>query len=153
MKKLALTCKAEEIKAIQDFYASLPEDSYLVSILKGIPDYCERQIENDFGYGPLEELEARFADINKLEKKSIALAEQLATEQKDRATHEEQRRRLIEECRERDEAVARLLKEKADYQQANILAQEELTASALEVMRLKARLFDFMVAGEVKGAM
>ena len=48
--------KDREIEIVSTFYNSLPEDSYLKIILKGMPEYCEEQIRNDWAINPLEEL-------------------------------------------------------------------------------------------------
>lgn len=144
MKKLALTCKAEEIKAIQDFYASLPEDSYLVSILKGIPDYCERQITSDFGYGPLEELESGYGRERELSKKvkelEVTLRSQDAELEEARGAAGYQHKKyegLVEANKTLSESYNELHVEKDQLTQ-------QLEARDLEIVRLKARLFDLL---------
>lgn len=42
--------KAQEIEMIEKFYAKLPVNSYLKSILEGIPERAAGMISNDFGY-------------------------------------------------------------------------------------------------------
>lgn len=144
MKKLALTCKAEEIKAIKDFYASLPEDSYLVSILKGLPEYCARQIENDFGYGPLEELDGSYGR----ERELSAKVNTLEVTVKNQGDKLEAAKNATDYQHKQYEDMAtgnKILRETYNelYAEKDQLA-EQLEARDLEIMKLKARLFDLL---------
>jgi len=49
--------KNQEISLINEIYDTLPQESYLKMILKGLPGYCEEQIRSDFAVAPAETIE------------------------------------------------------------------------------------------------
>lgn len=151
--------KVQEIEVITKFMEALPEGSYLASILKGMTRYCTQQIEDDFGISPLDTIEARDEVIEKLRRES---AQEIEKVKSGAALQISNQRQTIEEaCRlqERnqdeikkqasrietlvsnaDDMRARWNEEASRARKAEI----ELGQANAEILRLKAKLFDYM---------
>lgn len=109
--------KAQEIEALNKFYAGLPEDSYLREILKGIPERTAVQIQNDFCI-PLLAPDA--------ELRAAMEAEELR-----------QLRAAVQEVARQNQSLKAQLKE----------AHEHVYVLSSQMMQLKAKLYDLLYAG------
>jgi len=140
--------KAQEIEIINKFYEALPEGSYLKSIFKGLPGYCEQQIENDWGISPLETIDHQYKEAGEHRAK-------VAQVEKERDAALEERNRAQQEAKAATEALAaqkdltenwvKSFKEKQlEAHELNAKVQDQ----AQEIIKLKAKLYDLMVQGQ-----
>lgn len=142
--------KDVEIELFQQFYDSLPTDSYLKGYLKGMAWEIESNIRNDFWYVPIEIiadltnkcevslkeveiLKDRTLEISKDREKSTEyfneLTTKLRTEIQDLTQNLETKTKQVNELSEENERLSQEAKsQKALYD--------------LEIMELKAKLYD-----------
>jgi hypothetical protein len=137
--------KAQEILAINCFYTALPADSFLKRIFKGLPEYCEEHVKNDWGYSPLETMQALNEDLmlagTKLAK-NIAIIKKQGVELDDKDN--EIANLQFSLLKKDDEITAALSSHDFIY---GSLDKQILLAGAreLEILELKARLYDYMI--------
>lgn len=137
--------KAEETNLIYNFYDALPADSYLKTILAGMPEYCDGQIRNDWNFSPLETIQEYVKKLNNSDVEINKLAKQIADLDKQ-----------LEESRNLWNVANKALREYRE-KEAALQASQEFTYNALdekivtlklrdqEIIELKARLYDVMV--------
>lgn len=69
--------KAEEITLFRDFCKHLPANSYLASILAGVPEEVERMIRNDWGYSLSGRLDDLLTERSRLQDETRKLHQQM----------------------------------------------------------------------------
>lgn len=137
--------KNQEIEIINKFYEAIPEGSYLAALLKGLPQYCEQQILNDWAINPLETVDSLKRQVADTNNRNASLQKQVEGLQKQVEELEgaltaagyateaaQQSAKNLEESYNKTEAA----RHKAET--ARIVAESE-------VIRLKAKLYDYMV--------
>ena len=146
----------EKIKAIVE---SLGPDSYIGIALEGCFEIAEQNIENDFACSMKQRVEAVVVENSRLKEKVKELEDKLAESEKDyEAAHAAAHEVAAEKDAEIQKLKARvqellddskiggeyIIKQSSDL----ISMRERAEASEAEVIRLKAKLYDYMTAGE-----
>lgn len=129
-----------EVAIIKEFYAALPEDSYLKKILVNIPDYCEDQINNDWVICPLEEANGLQAGIEEKEAWITKLEEKIEEQNKLIVAADKKAKRLEEDIARNKEVY----NFEAEYYYAGLQTVKEQEKVILE---LKAKLYDLLIGG------
>lgn len=147
-----MATKAQERKALEQIkkiLAGLGDESYVAQAMDGMIEDAEQNIENDFWNSWKDRCEYKDAEYNKLEKK--------LEEANARAEEAERRQKVAEELlkgksEEADRWFSRYNEEHNKNEMAERKAQngtEELQrrveAQELEILKLKAKLYDMMV--------
>jgi len=140
--------KAEEMKVLEQVRKLIEPTWYIKTAFENVFDYAERNIADDAGYNPVEELNKAYADslrkdaemgakLIKLEHERDVYAEQL---KQSREAYEEKHKMW---CKATD-AVAELEKTVDDYD--NIICNRDVEIENLksEIIHLKAELYDYM---------
>lgn len=146
----------EKIKAIVE---ALGPDSYIGTALDGCFEIAEENIENDFACSMKQRVEAVVVENTRLKEKVKELEDKLAESEKDyEAAHAAAHEVAAEKDAEIQKLKARvqellddskiggeyIIKQSSDL----ISMRERAEASEAEVIRLKAKLYDYMTAGE-----
>lgn len=146
----------EKIKAIVE---ALGPDSYIGTALEGCFEIAEENIENDFACSMKQRAEAVVVENTRLKEKVKELEDKLAESGKDyEAAHAAAHEVAAEKDAEIQKLKARvqellddskiggeyIIKQSSDL----ISMRERAEASEAEVIRLKAKLYDYMTAGE-----
>ena len=146
----------EKIKAIVE---SLGPDSYIGIALEGCFEIAEQNIENDFACSMKQRVEAVVVENSRLKEKVKELEDKLAESEKDyeaahAATHEvaAEKDAEIQKLKARVQELLDDSKIGGEYiikQSSDLISmRERAEASEAEVIRLKAKLYDYMTAGE-----
>jgi len=145
--------KAEEIKALRDFAAKCAEGSYLGQLLtEAFLIDLERRIDADWGcdyYADLAEAErqqqAAEAHAAELDARCKELIANLDAERAEHAgAIEEWRGRFDAEHRAKEKVTEQYWDLNAKLDDARMTTETQ----ELEIMRLKARLYDLLIAGK-----
>lgn len=146
----------EKIKAILD---TLGPDSYVGTALEGCLEIAEENIENDWACSMKQRVEAVVVENTRLKERVKELEDKLAESEKDyEAAHAAAHEVAAEKDAEIQKLKARvqellddskiggeyIIKQSSDL----ISMRERAEASEAEVIRLKAKLYDYMTAGD-----
>lgn len=145
----------EKIKAILD---TLGPDSYVGTALEGCLEIAEENIENDFACSMKQRVEAVVVENTRLKERVKELEEKLAESEKDyEAAHEaahlvaDEKDAEIEKLKAQVSSlteIGRLNAEKCDEVRSEAWdLQKRAEKAEAEVIRLKAKLYDYMTAG------
>lgn len=136
--------KEEELQIIREFLEGLQSNSYLKSILEGIEGYVESQIRSDIGLPIVLELNSAMTKGMDAEKEVRKLTEELAITKETLEIRDRKVTELEARCDElrnnwyKADDEWRKQAEKARVLEAQAQQQAE------EMIRLKARLFDYI---------
>ena len=141
--------KDQERKALEQIrkiVEGLGEDSYIGTAFEGCFELAEENIDNDFALSMKEQRDNGQKYIMELETKVATLTKKANTEEANAETLSEELEKSqewAEELRgwndEKRERIQELENEKEDL-------EEKTEAQAQEIMKLKAKLYDFMTA-------
>lgn len=151
-----MTTKEQERKVlaqIKKLVDGLGKDSYIGTAFEGCWEIAEQNIENDWACSmkdraetaekKLETIEQKYEHLigvkNHLEKRLNEAQEQAANIFQDTLNHAQRKRELEDEISKKCDEMAALRSDNAEL--AEMLKQKDL-----EIMKLKARLFDLMNA-------
>ena len=151
-----MTTKEQERKVlaqIKKLVDGLGKDSYIGTAFEGCWEIAEQNIENDWACSmkdraetaekKLETIEQKYEHLigvkNHLEKRLNEAQEQAANIFQDALNHAQRKRELEDEISKKCDEMAALRNDNAEL--AEMLKQKDL-----EIMKLKARLFDLMNA-------
>lgn len=155
-----MTIKEREYEAlnrIKEIVASLGEGSYVEAAFDGAFEIAEENIENDFACSLRDRWEGRCKTAEKkveeYTKANAALKEQirrLETGEKERTAEKvrviDEHARYIDELERREsELKSKLAELEKDYEAARAAAREITEKKDLEILQLKAKLYDMMV--------
>lgn len=143
--------KAEERKILEqivDLIQSTPMDSYIRSAFSGVPEYAVRNIDDDAAYNPVEERnmwEDRYHEkVAELRKKEEECGQRLL-----KLEHENQ---VLQTHLDKAEDQIIVLKRDCENWEQNsheagdlyCELEKECAEKDMEIMRLKAELYDYM---------
>lgn len=141
--------KDQERKALEQIrkiVEGLGADSYIGTAFEGCFEIAEDNIENDFANSMKEQRDNGQKYITELETKVATLTKKISTEE----AHAETLSEELEKSQEWAEELERMNSEKRERIQELENEKEDLEekteAQAQEIMKLKARLYDFMTA-------
>lgn len=125
--------KEEEILKLKEFYTSLPEESYLHQLLAGVPEYCQHEIEID-SCQPVMEYQTMYYEANAKYAAAVKRAEAngQTLEKVESASN-----RYRDDCYKLSQEIKRL-------QRCNDEQQDLVVSMQSDIMRLKAKLYDYM---------
>lgn len=133
----------EQIRKIVEGFG---EDSYIGTAFEGCFELAEENIDNDFALSMKEQRDSAQEHIAELEAKVTALTKKINTEEANAETLSEE----LEKSQEWAEELERMNSEKRERIQELENEKEDLEekaeAQAHEIMKLKAKLYDFMTA-------
>ena len=157
-----MTTKQQEREALQkirEIVEALGEDSYIGTAFEGVFEMAEDNIENDFACSlaqqvrSFKDMSAKLTTLNKEHKATI---EKLRGENESLAgwlheymeDHKREVTELREECEATEKRRCELFSEnlRLDHQISDM--EEEAEQKDLEIMKLKARLYDLMTKEE-----
>ena len=134
--------KDQERKALEQIrkiVEGLGADSYIGTAFEGCFELAEENIDNDFALSMKEQRDSAQEHIAELEAKVTTLTKKANTEEANAETLSEELEKSQEWNDEKRERIRELENEKEDL-------KEKTEAQAQEIMKLKARLYDFMTA-------
>lgn len=145
----------EKIKAILD---TLGPDSYVGTALEGCLEIAEENIENDFACSMKQRVEAVVVENSRLKERVKELEDKLAESEKDyEAAHEAAHlvadekdaeiQRLKAQVQELSEKLASAEEALEDANEEAGSAEARSGEAQAEIVRLKAKLYDYMTAG------
>lgn len=145
----------EKIKAILD---TLGPDSYVGTAFEGCIEDAEENIENDFACSMKQKVEAVVVENTRLKEKVKELEDKLAESEKDyEAAHEAAHlvadekdaeiQRLKTQVQELSEKLASAEEALEDANEEAGSAEARSGEAQAEIVRLKAKLYDYMTAG------
>ena len=145
----------EKIKAILD---TLGPDSYVGTALEGCLEIAEENIENDFACSMKQRVEAVVVENTRLKEKVKELEDKLAESEKDyEAAHaaahlvadekDAEIQRLKAQVQELSEKLASAEEAIEDANEEAGNAEARSGEAQAEIIRLKAKLYDYMTAG------
>ena len=145
----------EKIKAILD---TLGPDSYVGTAFEGCLEIAEENIENDFACSMKQRVEAVVVENTRLKEKVKELEDKLAESEKDyEATHaaahlvadekDAEIQRLKAQVQELSEKLASAEEALEDANEEAGNAEARSGEAQAEIIRLKAKLYDYMTAG------
>lgn len=153
-----MTSKADERKALEKIRKIVEElgaDSYLAMAFEGCFEVAEENIENDFGCSLYQRAEAADRRVEQVERENLKLHAALRDAQAKAEISHRQIEDLMRNNKEREEDVDRWrqhsLEQGAEINRLgdlrdNLMNKErEMT---LEIIKLKAKLFDLMCTEE-----
>lgn len=133
--------KAQERKAleqIREIVEKLGTDSYIATAFEGCFEMAEQNIDNDWAFSPKHRINCLESKVVELEDNINALKVKNETKDNALASLQEDCNYWREHCKEEQGAY---MKEKA----AKEIAQDKIKEKELEIIKLKAKLYDFMV--------
>lgn len=140
--------KAEEIQSIKEYCKQLPADSYLSMLLVGVSEYCEHEIENDSGCALTESIDYYRKQVSELKNsKELAVKDaeiDLLKGQLAARTHESELLRTAHDESWSDLQNMRTTLDSTRYDKARLEVQ--VATQTQEIIELKAKLYDLMVA-------
>lgn len=145
----------EKIKAILD---TLGPDSYVGTAFEGCLEIAEENIENDFACSMKQRVEAVVVENTRLKEKVKELEDKLAESEKDyEAAHaaahlvadekDAEIQRLKAQVQELSEKLASAEEALEDANEEAGSAEARSGEAQAEIIRLKAKLYDYMTAG------
>lgn len=145
----------EKIKAILD---TLGPDSYVGTAFEGCLEIAEENIENDFACSMKQRVEAVVVENTRLKEKVKELEDKLAESEKDyEAAHaaahlvadekDAEIQRLKTQVQELSEKLASAEEALEDANEEAGSAEARSGEAQAEIVRLKAKLYDYMTAG------
>lgn len=145
----------EKIKAILD---TLGPDSYVGTAFEGCLEIAEENIENDFACSMKQRVEAVVVENTRLKEKVKELEDKLAESEKDyEAAHaaahlvadekDAEIQRLKAQVQELSEKLASAEEALEDANEEAGSAEARSGEAQAEIIRLKAKLYDYMIAG------
>ena len=145
----------EKIKAILD---TLGLDSYVGTALEGCLEIAEENIENDFAFSMKQRVEAAVVENSRLTERVKELEDKLAESEKDyEAAHaaahlvadekDAEIQRLKTQVQELSEKLASAEEALEDANEEAGSAEARSGEAQAEIVRLKAKLYDYMTAG------
>lgn len=149
-------CEAlEKIKAILD---TLGLDSYVGTAFEGCLEIAEENIENDFAFSMKQRVEAAVVENSRLKERVKELEDKLAESEKDyEAAHaaahlvadekDAEIQRLKTQVQELSEKLASAEEAHEDANEEAGSAEARSGEAQAEIVRLKAKLYDYMTAG------
>lgn len=149
-------CEAlEKIKAILD---TLGLDSYVGTAFEGCLEIAEENIENDFAFSMKQRVEAAVVENSRLKERVKELEDKLAESEKDyEAAHaaahlvadekDAEIQRLKTQVQELSEKLASAEEALEDANEEAGSAEARSGEAQAEIVRLKAKLYDYMTAG------
>lgn len=149
-------CEAlEKIKAILD---TLGLDSYVGTAFEGCLEIAEENIENDFAFSMKQRVEAAVVENSRLKERVKELEDKLAESEKDyEAAHaaahlvadekDAEIQRLKTKVQELSEKLASAEEALEDANEEAGSAEARSGEAQAEIVRLKAKLYDYMTAG------
>lgn len=137
----------EQIKAI---VAGLGEDSYIGTAFEGCFQIAQENIDNDWGCSYKQVAESKSAEAADLRERFATLAKEKADVEQELEIVDN---RLSTACTARDMWEQKYGEEKCKYTEfrqsakaENQELREQVEAAQLEIMKLKAKLYDYMTA-------
>ena len=145
----------EKIKAILD---TLGPDSYVGTAFEGCLEIAEENIENDFAFSMKQRVEAAVVETSRLKERVKELEDKLAESEKDyEAAHaaahlvadekDAEIQRLKTQVQELSEKLASAEEALEDANEEAGSAEARSGEAQAEIVRLKAKLYDYMTAG------
>ena len=145
----------EKIKAILD---TLGLDSYVGTAFEGCLEIAEENIENDFAFSMKQRVEAAVVENSRLKERVKELEDKLAESEKDyEAAHaaahlvadekDAEIQRLKTQVQELSEKLASAEEALEDANEEAGSAEARSGDAQAEIVRLKAKLYDYMTAG------
>lgn len=145
----------EKIKAILD---TLGPDSYVGTAFEGCLEIAEENIENDFAFSMKQRVEAAVVENSRLKERVKELEDKLAESEKDyEAAHaaahlvadekDAEIQRLKTQVQELSEKLASAEEALEDANEEARSAEARSGEAQAEIVRLKAKLYDYMTAG------
>ena len=145
----------EKIKAILD---TLGLDSYVGTAFEGCLEIAEENIENDFAFSMKQRVEAAVVENRRLKERVKELEDKLAESEKDyEAAHaaahlvadekDAEIQRLKTQVQELSEKLASAEEALEDANEEAGSAEARSGEAQAEIVRLKAKLYDYMTAG------
>lgn len=145
----------EKIKAILD---TLGLDSYVGTAFEGCLEIAEENIENDFAFSMKQRVEAAVVENSRLKERVKELEDKLAESEKDyeaayAAAHlvadekDAEIQRLKTKVQELSEKLASAEEALEDANEEAGSAEARSGEAQAEIVRLKAKLYDYMTAG------
>ena len=145
----------EKIKAILD---TLGLDSYVGTAFEGCLEIAEENIENDFAFSMKQRVEAAVVENSRLKERVKELEDKLAESEKDyEAAHaaahlvadekDAEIQRLKAQVQELSEKLASAEEALEDANEEAGSAEARSGEAQAEIVRLKAKLYDYMTAG------
>lgn len=145
----------EKIKAILD---TLGLDSYVGTAFEGCLEIAEENIENDFAFSMKQRVEAAVVENSRLKERVKELEDKLAESEKDyEAAHaaahlvadekDAEIQRLKTQVQELSEKLAPAEEALEDANEEAGSAEARSGEAQAEIVRLKAKLYDYMTAG------
>lgn len=144
----------EKIKAILD---TLGPDSYVGTAFEGCLEIAEENIENDFAFSMKQRVEAAVVENSRLKERVKELEDKLAESEKDyeaaHAAHlvadekDAEIQRLKTQVQELSEKLASAEEALEDANEEAGSAEARSGEAQAEIVRLKAKLYDYMTAG------
>ena len=145
----------EKIKAILD---TLGLDSYVGTAFEGCLEIAEENIENDFAFSMKQRVEAAVVENSRLKERVKELEDKLAESEKDyEAAHaaahlvadekDAEIQRLKTQAQELSEKLASAEEALEDANEEAGSAEARSGEAQAEIVRLKAKLYDYMTAG------
>ena len=145
----------EKIKAILD---TLGLDSYVGTAFEGCLEIAEENIENDFAFSMKQRVEAAVVENSRLKERVKELEDKLAESEKDyEAAHaaahlvadekDAEIQRLKTQVQELSEKLASAEEALEDANEEAGSAEARTGEAQAEIVRLKAKLYDYMTAG------
>lgn len=146
-----MATKEQERKAVEQIrkiVAGLGEDSYVGTALEGCLEIAEENIENDFACSMKQRWETAEARAKKAEEDKEYFRQE-ATRQSEHAEKAEEEkaaldRKWYEACKRADEANAKSTELWNKFRET----EDKLEAAQPEIMKLKAQLYDLLIAGK-----
>lgn len=145
MKGVFCMTKSEELKileAIEGLILEAGPDSYIRMTFAGVPEVCRRNIENDFGNIPVQDLE----DVRKLldaeERHHDETKRMLAESQKIAKDAIDQRDKLLAERDEWEQNAHDAGEMYAELEQENAVLTAEIRKLKAEIVRMRMERMD-----------
>lgn len=146
-----MATKEQERKAVEQIrkiVAGLGEDSYVGTALDGCLEIAEENIENDFACSMKQRWEAAEARAKKAEEDREYFRQEATrqSEYTEKATEEKAAadRKYYETCKRMEEAHNSYTELWNKFRET----EDKLEAAQLEIMKLKAQLYDLLIAGK-----
>ena len=134
----------EKIKAILD---TLGPDSYVGTAFEGCLEIAEENIENDFAFSMKQRVEAAVVENSRLKERVKELEDKLAESEKDYEAAHAEIQRLKTQVQELSEKLASAEEALEDANEEAGSAEARSGEAQAEIVRLKAKLYDYMTAG------
>lgn len=148
----------EALKKIKAILDTLGLDSYVGTAFEGCLEIAEENIENDFAFSMKQRVEAAVVENSRLKERVKELEDKLAESEKDyEAAHaaahlvadekDAEIQRLKTQVQELSEKLASAEEALEDANEEAGSAEARSGEAQAEIVRLKAKLYDYMTAG------